>query len=347
MLRTICSYCCCFNLSSPSVPNSLEKFPDPPPVLGCWGGRKLQCWQNSPQRTTAGAHRLHGLSSVIPSLLSFSYYVCLSSLVVSWSHQLCQKVFHWDRKGTGARWPLTCWQLAPSFLPWQPCTLEGLASNLVISTSPVPCDLHQAKVLFKQQSWLGWSVALCHLRPWNQVFPAQFWPVLKDVGFLSFAKMAFCLQHAVANIFVLPLTFNLNLRFYLYIVFGGYGLKAFKTECFSATLPSCALWKAQNLPQSQTWSSVDLAFLFPGTISIADRTGLIMLLPPQMLPSNLHGGTPSSKPGNSFNKFHSPSRESVVSFIPLRLHGVNVKMRRAVHYQNYTYIWDWWLKKTY
>lgn len=42
----------------------------------------------------------------------------------------------WDKRGTGARWPLTCWHLSLNFLPWQLCALEGLASNLVIFTSP-------------------------------------------------------------------------------------------------------------------------------------------------------------------------------------------------------------------
>lgn len=59
---------------------------------------------------------------------------------------------------------LSRWQLSLSFLPWQPRALAGLASNLVIATGPVPCDLRQAKGLFKQLHGLGWAVALCHLK---------------------------------------------------------------------------------------------------------------------------------------------------------------------------------------
>ena len=91
-----------------------------------------------------------GSVSVPSSLLSYASYVCLSSLVVPWSHQPCQKGFPWDKREAGARWPLTCWQPSLNFFPWQLCAMEGLASNRVIFTSPPPCDSHWAKLLFKQ-----------------------------------------------------------------------------------------------------------------------------------------------------------------------------------------------------
>lgn len=67
--------------------------------------------------------------------LPFVYCVCLSALVAAWSHPPCQKVFHGYKRGTGARWPLTCWPLSLNVFPWQPYAWGRAGQQ--------PCYFHQ------------------------------------------------------------------------------------------------------------------------------------------------------------------------------------------------------------